>query len=126
METTFIVYCGRRLEVPIMPNGSPLHMPYDKWEWEKSYCGVGKGIGNWIVPEIFPSGTTVTPCCYIHDVGTELAENPKDYAINDRMFIRNMIEAVFFHHPIDIIGKKEHIDLLWAVSYYAAVDAVKS
>ena len=46
-------------------------------------------------------------------------------AQNDRMFLKNMIEAVCVHHPLDVIGDKEHTDLLWAISYYAAVDKAK-
>ena len=39
--------------------------------------------------------------------------------------MKNMVEAVFYHHPLDVIGKKEQTDLLWAISYYSAVDSVK-
>lgn len=46
-------------------------------------------------------------------------------AFNDRMFMKNMVEAVFAHHPLDVVNKKDQTDLLWAVSYYAAVDSVK-
>lgn len=123
MKTTFIYYDGRKLEVPIMPNGEPLHMPYSSWdEWEESYCGPGDGILEWAVPEKYPGGTIVTPVCYVHDIGGQLANNPIEEAIVDRMFYRNLIEAVFYHHPLDVIGDDEHTDLLWALTYYAAVD----
>lgn len=46
-------------------------------------------------------------------------------AFNDRMFMKNMVEAVFAHHPLDVVNKKDQTDLLWAVSYYSAVDSVK-
>lgn len=125
LKTTHIIYDGRRLEVPIMPSGEPLHMLYDSWnEWEKTFCGPGK-LGDKLVPDKLPGGTKLNPVCYVHDVGQALAETPEEYAQNDRMFMKNMVEAVFAHHPLDVVGRKEHTDLLWAVSYYAAVDSVK-
>lgn len=111
------------MEVPIMPNGEPLMMPFDNWdEWEKTYCGPGEGIGDWIVPEKYPGGTNITACCFVHDIGGQLANTPEEEAYNDRMFLKNIIEAIFYHHPLDVIGSKEHVDLLWAITYYAAVD----
>ena len=123
MQWTRIIYCGRDLWVPVLPNGEPLHMPYRSWsEWEKTYCGPGSGIGDWVVPEKFPGGTVITPCCYIHDIGGQLAESVEEEATNDRMFARNMMEAIFYHHPLDVIGDKEHTDMLWLTAYYVSVD----
>ena len=125
LKTTFIIYCGRRLEVPII-NNEPLQMPFANWDdWKDSYCGPGKGIGDWLVPEKFPRGTIVTPCCYIHDVAGKLCKTFEEFAQNDRMFCKNMVEAVFAHHPLDVEGSDEHTDLLWAISYYVGVDNVK-
>lgn len=61
MQTTCIIYCGRKLEVPVFSTG-PLHMPYDSWDhWERGYCGAGDGFLEWIVPEELPGGTILTP-----------------------------------------------------------------
>lgn len=122
IPTTYITYCGRRLEVFFL-NNEPLHMPFDKWEdWPEDYCGPGTGLIEWLVPEKYPGGTIVTPLCFIHDVGAKLAKCIEEHAQNDRMFYKNIIEAIFYHHPLDVIGDKEHVDLLWALSYYSAVD----
>ena len=125
MRWTIQVYCGARLWVPIMPDGAPLHMPYDEWDdWKgHTFCGPGK-IGDKLVPDKFPGGTVQTPCCYIHDQANALAETLSERRENDRYFMRNLVEAVFRHHPLDT-KNKEHTDLLWAVSYYCAVDSCK-
>lgn len=55
------MYCGRRLQAPVV-NGQPPTMPYPDWDcWEKRYCGPGKGILEWAVPEKLPGGTILTP-----------------------------------------------------------------
>ena len=63
--------------------------------------------------------------CYIHDKMRKLCRTKEEFAQNDRVFMKNMVSAIFAQHPIDVIGKKEQTDLLWAVSYYAAVDSAK-
>ena len=64
----------------------------------------------------------------MHDEGRKFALSKGRIALaeNDRMFMKNMVSAIFAHHAADIIGDKEHTDLLWAVSYYSAVDGWKS
>lgn len=125
LPTTCIIYCGVRLEVPLI-DGVPLDMPFDSWDgWDISYCGAGHGVAEWVVPEKFPGGSIATPCCYIHDFSNDIAETVQEYAQSDRMFLTNLIAAVLAHHPLDIVGKKEHTDLLWAISYYMAVDSTK-
>lgn len=68
----------------------------------------------------------MTPVCYVHDRGAAMAITREDRAQNDRMFFCNMVSAIFYHHPKSIIGNKEHTDLLWAVTYYSAVDSWKT
>lgn len=39
--------------------------------------------------------------------------------------MRNMVEAIFAHHPLNVVNRKDQTDLLWALSYYTAVDTLK-
>lgn len=126
MLWTQTIYCGARMFVPIMPDGLPLHLPFDDWDWPETYCGPGKTIGDWLVKDNFPGGTHAHCPCYIHDHGVGLCKTRADHKQNDRMFGRNLIEAVFAQHPWSEDGRSEHTDLLWALTYYCSVDGIKT
>ena len=124
MKTTHTIYCGCVLEVPIMPNGEPLHLPYNDWDEWPTFCGPGSGIGDKIVPDkIF--GVPVNVACYIHDTTEGLAESREEDHQSNVMFRKNL-EAIIEHlEPKPTWEDKHHHARYYrAMTYYAAVDIV--
>lgn len=88
MNHVKINYLGAQLEMPDwLADMWPHDLPLNKWP---SYCGAGRGIGDWLVPE-YLYDANVSPECFIHDIDWIVA--PDTYwgfqSCNNR-FLRNL------------------------------------
>lgn len=122
METARIIYDGCRLDVPIMPDGKPLHLPYDGFaSWHGTYCGPGE-FGDMIVPDnLF--GVPINVACFIHDHSNALAETTEEDHDSNVMFRENMFAILRHLEPKPEWKDKFHY-ARWhrAILYYEAVD----
>jgi len=88
MNYVKIDYLGAQLEiVDWLAAMWPHDLPLDKWP---SFCGAGRGIADWVVPESL-YGAIVAPACLGHDIDWIVA--PDSYwgfqTANNR-FLRNL------------------------------------
>ena len=81
-------YAGAHVEVsaflvPLLPHDLPLK------DWP-TYCGAGKGFGDWLVPDLIPGAYIQFPC-FQHDIDWALADGSKDdYWKANARFLRNL------------------------------------
>ena len=93
MSLKYIEYAGAGLEIPsfLVPLW-PYNMPLHSWP---SYCGVGNGLGDWIVPEKM-RGAIVSPACFVHDIMWAIADGSWwQFQFTNNIFRRNCEALVF-------------------------------
>ncbi len=124
MKFVTIDYCGCELEVPIMPNGKPLKLPYKHWSQWPTFCGPGSGIGDKLVPDdIFK--VPVNVACFIHDTTEALAETKQDDHDSNVAFRKNLMAVIEHLEPKPAWEDKwHHARYYRAITYYTAVDTV--
>jgi hypothetical protein len=76
MQTTKILHQGISLEIPIfLKDIWPYELTLRQWP---SFCGVGSGLGDRIVPDAFFFGMAILkPACFIHDICWCICPNTK-------------------------------------------------
>ena len=64
----------------------PFDFPAERWP---TFCGAGKGLGDWAVPEKL-CGVPNQPCCYDHDVRWAAAANVREALIANFILYSNV------------------------------------
>jgi len=124
METVEITFDGvAGLEVPVMPSGKPLPLPFDSFEEFPTYCGPGR-LGDKLVPDkIYAVAMNVA--CYIHDVTEAMARNrEEDHQSNE--ILRDNMFTILRHHEPKPAWKDNNHHKRWyrVITYYVAVDTL--
>ena len=120
MQTSMVLFDGVPLIVPVV-NNSPLEIPYKNFEEFPSFCGAGKGIGDFIVPETV-LWLKITPACYLHDIGWELADPTwMDFHAYNSMF-RSNIDSIIHYKSNNTLF--EHLRYYKSVTFFSAVDTL--
>jgi hypothetical protein len=109
METTTVNYAGAELDVPLfIANDWPFDLPLTAWP---SFCGAGKGFGDWVVPDVV-CGVLSSCVCYEHDCSWAVApvNFPGFLAANVR-FYKNLRSLVLANYDPD----PEPHDVNWSL-----------
>lgn len=113
-----IEYHGAALELstflaPLLPHNLPLK------DWP-TYCGAGKGPGDWLVPDRI-EGAYIQVACFQHDIDWALSSGTREeYEQSNMRFLRNLRRLV----RLQITDEDELSDALWNCEvYYIAVSS---
>lgn len=120
METKMIIFDGVPIVAPVV-NGNIIEFPYNKFKNFTSYCGAGKGVGDFVVPETVLQ-LKVSLACYIHDRMWELA-NPTwlEFHASNSVFRSNIDSIIQFRSQNTVM---EHLRYYRSVTYFNAVNTL--
>lgn len=120
METVIECFDKIPLIAPVV-NGNVVKVPYDKFDNMSSYCGAGKGIGDFIIPEKV-LGLSISVSCFYHDISWDFSEPTWEaFHASNSKFLSNTNSIIRVKSNNITL---EHLRYYRAVTYHNAVNTL--
>lgn len=120
METKVVEFDKIKLIAPVV-NSRPIKLVYPSYDKMPSYCGAGKGFGDFIVPDT-AYFLKISAACFYHDLCWDFAKPTwEEFHTSNSIFLSNINSIIKTKSTNAFFA---HMRYYRAVTYFNAVDSI--